>query len=198
MHAHHQQLIRLPWETYTCSHGTMQFSLTLNIDLYSLWHSTCIKYRKGKWSIPFLFLLSCAAVTMEINCANSTQPSNLQCQLGLSPIIFHYYSINCMDIYEVHIFTARRSTWVGDWNATKSDNKQSAVFENQIKAQNVLKPKPQSMTWPKTITQTRMTISTTICACVNCAFFFILVAEKSGCVKYADFFYVEVLIWILF
>ena len=28
-------------------------------------------------------------------------------------------------------------------------------------------------------------------------FFFILAAEKSGCVKYADFF-VEVLIWVLF
>ena len=93
-----------------------------------LWHSTCIKYRKGKRSIPFLFLLSCAAVKMKINCANSTQPSNLQCQLGLQLIIFHYYSVNCMDIYiyiyiyiyEVHVFTAWRSTWVSDWNATKS------------------------------------------------------------------------------
>ena len=118
--AHHHQLVCLLWETYTYCHGAMQFSLTLNIDPYSLWHSTCIKYRKGKWSIPFLFLLSCAAVTMEINCANSTQPSNRQCQLGLSHIIFHYYSINCMDRYEVHVFTAQRSTWVSDWNATKS------------------------------------------------------------------------------
>jgi len=140
----------------------MRFSLTLNIHPYSLWHSTCIKYRKGIWSISFLFLLSCAAVTMEINYANSTQPSNLQCQLGLSLIIFHYYSINCMDIYEVHVFKARRSTWVSDWNTTKSgktDTKQPAIFENKIKAQNVLKPKSQSKTWPKTITQTRMTIS---------------------------------------
>jgi len=39
------------------------------------WHSTRTKYGKGKWSI-LLFLLSCAMVTMEINCANSTQPSN--------------------------------------------------------------------------------------------------------------------------
>jgi hypothetical protein len=31
-----------------------------------------------------------------------------------------------------------------------------------------------------------------------CALFSILAAEKSGCVKYADFFFVEVLIWILF
>jgi hypothetical protein len=29
-------------------------------------------------------------------------------------------------------------------------------------------------------------------------FFPILAAEKSGCVKYADFFFVEVLIWVLF
>jgi hypothetical protein len=28
--------------------------------------------------------------------------------------------------------------------------------------------------------------------------FFILAAEKSGCVKYADFFFVEVLIWVSF
>jgi hypothetical protein len=116
--AHHYQLVRLPWETYMCCHGAMWFSLTLNTYPYSLWHSTCIKYRKGKWSIPFLFLLSCAAVTMD--CANSTQPSNLQCQFGLSPIIFYYYSINCMDIYEVHVFKAWRSTWVSDWYATKS------------------------------------------------------------------------------
>jgi hypothetical protein len=32
-----------------------------------------------------------------------------------------------------------------------------------------------------------------------CTFFFVLAAEKSGCVKYADFFFfVEVLIWVLF
>jgi len=29
-------------------------------------------------------------------------------------------------------------------------------------------------------------------------FFFNLAAEKSECVKYADFFFVEVLIWVLF
>jgi len=29
-------------------------------------------------------------------------------------------------------------------------------------------------------------------------FFSILAAEKSGCVKYADFFFVAVLIWVLF
>jgi hypothetical protein len=161
MCAHHHQLICLPWETYTCCHGAMRFSLTLNIDPYSLWHRTCIKYRKGIWSISFLFLLACAAVTMEINCANRTQPSTLQCQLGLSLIIFHYYSVNCMDVYEVRVFKAR-STWVSNWNANKSgktDTKQRAIFENKIKAQNVLKPTPQSKTWPKTITQTRMTIS---------------------------------------
>jgi hypothetical protein len=34
---------------------------------------------------------------------------------------------------------------------------------------------------------------------VICALFFsILAAEKGGCVKYADFFFVEVLIWVLF
>jgi len=38
--------------------------------------------------------------------------------------------------------------------------KQLAIFENKIKAQNVLKPKPQSITWPKTITETWMMIST--------------------------------------
>jgi hypothetical protein len=38
----------------------------------------------------------------------------------------------------------------------------------------------------------------TVFARVICALFFpILAAEKSGCVKYADFF-VEVLIWVLF
>ena len=29
-------------------------------------------------------------------------------------------------------------------------------------------------------------------------FFSILAAEKSGCIKYADFFSVEVLMWVLF
>jgi hypothetical protein len=86
--------------------------------------------QKRKWSIPFLFLLSCAVVTMEINCANSTQPSNLQCLLGLSLIIFHYYSINCMDIYEVHVFTAWR-TWISDWNATKS-GKVRLALKNRV------------------------------------------------------------------
>jgi len=39
----------------------------------------------------------------------------------------------------------------------------------------------------------------TVFARVIWAFFFsILAAEKSGCVKYVDFFFVEVLIWVLF
>ena len=39
----------------------------------------------------------------------------------------------------------------------------------------------------------------TVFARVICALFFsVLAAEKSGCVKYADFFFVEVLIWVLF
>ena len=39
----------------------------------------------------------------------------------------------------------------------------------------------------------------TVFARVICALFFsILAAEKSGCVKYAIFFFVEVLIWVLF
>jgi hypothetical protein len=39
----------------------------------------------------------------------------------------------------------------------------------------------------------------TVFASIICALFFsILAAEKSGCVKYADFFFVEVLIWVLF
>lgn len=120
MCAHHHQLVHLLWQTYTCCHGALQFSLTLNIASYSLWHSTYIKYRRGKWSMPFLFLPSCATVKMEINCANSTQPSNLQCQLVLSLILFHFYSINCMEIYEVHVVTARRSTRVSDSDVTKS------------------------------------------------------------------------------
>jgi len=37
----------------------------------------------------------------------------------------------------------------------------------------------------------------TVFARVICALFSILAAEKSGCVKYADFF-VEVLIWVSF
>ena len=37
-----------------------------------------------------------------------------------------------------------------------------------------------------------------ICSCKLRTFFPILAAEKSGCVKYADFFFVEVLIWVLF
>jgi hypothetical protein len=67
--------------------------------------------------------------------------------------------------HEVRVFTARRSTWVSDWNATKSGNvtltlnNRQTVFENNIKAQNVLKAKAQPTTWPKTSTQTSMTIS---------------------------------------
>jgi hypothetical protein len=99
--------------------GALQFSLTLNTAPYSPWHSTCIKYITGKWLILFLFLLFCFAVTKEINCAKSTQPSNLQCQLVLSLISFHYYSISCMDKYEVPVVITWRSTPVSDSNATK-------------------------------------------------------------------------------
>ena len=37
-----------------------------------------------------------------------------------------------------------------------------------------------------------------ICSRNLSTFFSILAAEKSGCVKYVDFFCVEVLIWVLF
>jgi len=37
-----------------------------------------------------------------------------------------------------------------------------------------------------------------ICSSNLRTFFPILAAEKSGCVKYVEFFFVEVLIWVLF
>jgi hypothetical protein len=42
-----------------------------------------------------------------------------------------------------------------------------------------------------------ISLAHSVFARVICALFFILAAEKSGCVKYTDFFFVEVLMWVL-